>query len=166
MAEAIIGRAHVPHLLHFHSCSNEAQVLREVWTFALLPSSRLFVDAQNIAHCNSMLMVLLFGDYMVRCIFEFFFFLFFVVNNDVFIVLRCGLRLTESINKAFKHFIYWIRLLFLMQRRMWGKMKLGLAWRESQISCFGFGWRKCFQHDVHTLATNWKQAARNYPWWC
>lgn len=55
------------------------------------------------------------------------FFSFFVLNNDVFIVLWCGLRLTESINKAFKYFIHWMGFLLLMQRRMWEKMKLGLA---------------------------------------
>lgn len=165
MAEAIIDRAHVPHLLHFHFCSNEAQVLERCehshyylrLVCLLMPKTSLIVT-QCLWYYLEIIWFVAF--------LSFFFFLVFVVNNDVIIVLRCGLRLTESINKAFKHFIYWMGLLFLMQRRMWGKMKLGLAWRESQISCFGFGWRKCFQHDVHTLATNWKQAARNYPWWC
>lgn len=44
--------------------------------------------------------LLLFRDYTVRCIFEFFSFLEF--NKDVFAAL-CGLCLTENINKVLKY---------------------------------------------------------------
>lgn len=125
-AEAIIGSKHmfVIYYISFLLTRYGTQVLWEVWTFALLPRRLLVVvDAQNIAYCNLRYYYL----EIIRFVAFLSFFSFFVLNNDVFIVLWCGLRLTESINKAFKHFIHWMGFLLLMQRRMWEKMKLGLA---------------------------------------
>lgn len=62
----------------------------------------------NVYNWNSMLEVLLFGDYMVRCIFEFVSFIlhFTIHRHDVYCIIM-RFVFDKNINKVFKHFIYW-----------------------------------------------------------
>lgn len=64
-------------LLHSLLALCDSSTSREVWTFALLPSSLM---PRTFGWWNSMLAVLLFGDYMARCILQTSFLFLFIVR--------------------------------------------------------------------------------------
>lgn len=83
--------------------------------------------SSNVYNWNSMLEVLLFGDYMVRCIFEFVSFLSSHQHNVYCIIMR--FVFDKNINKVFKHFIYWT---FRTKQKDVRENEIRIGWGESR----------------------------------